>query len=58
MYICAEKSGVINGWKGPAWYSDAFNYGIQANYDGTNDPIIVTGSIALAGWLHVSAEWR
>ena len=39
MYVCAENGGVINGWKGPAWYSDAFNYGAQAS--GFADQIFV-----------------
>ena len=43
MYVCAEKGGVITGWKGPAWYSDAFNYGIQAN--GFADQIFVYNNL-------------
>ncbi|MHB9139820.1 MAG: hypothetical protein ACYC4Q_10505, partial [Victivallaceae bacterium] len=43
MYVCADKGGVINGWKGAAWYSDAFNYGIQAS--GFADQIFVYNNL-------------
>ena len=51
-----HKKAVMNNWLG-YWTSLKLSHNgqaelsvsIQANYDGTNDPIIVTGSIALAG---------